>query len=514
MSPIRGNIRLLASLRGVALCTACLCLGCDRGAYEIEMQVKGDAIHREITFWRQGTGEGDQRTTVPPQELAQVAALYHAETPKSAAEKFHFAGDFQGDMPADVGGSGWFSTLPSPMGTLKAYSERFRGKDDLSADLDLRLKSMDRILELVAELLKKQTMGRKDAAPLHGFIDKELRRDLRNLCLYVWAGGVAGHYDEKADEEIGVRIGQYLIERGYIRVSEAPQLLQAFIDASGEDYGPLLGIVQRVVARKTGVPDGQPVPEYLVELCTEERLAAGIADFATKTPEYASLLAKWEETKQANPNQEKPHPGEVFMDLATEAFWPGIAFFESADSLNVRLKTPHAPEFTNGKWDAETSTVQWSKRMSGRAAADDREWPSVLYAFWTEPDDAYQAKHFGKTAVNGDVLCEYCLWYRALSKEQAAAWDAFVDGLKPGPEIADRIKHFHFSGEPEIENLESPPLSRADTAKSILLQELAGQAWPPQRSVPGAAPPGLALPVKPEPAKAAPSPGPGSSDKR
>jgi hypothetical protein len=513
MMPIRGDIRLLASLRAVAWCAACLCLGCDRGAYEIEMQVKGDAVHREITFWRQGTGDGAQRTTVPPAELAQIAALYHAETPKAAADKFHFAGDFTGGMPADVGGSGWFSTLPSPMGTLKAYVERFRGKDDLSADLDQRLKSMDRIVDLAAEFLKVQVKKPADAAQLNGFIEKHLRRDLRNLCLYVWAGGVAGHYDEKADEEIGVRIAQYLIERDYLRTPEAPQLLQAFIDAGDEDYGPMLEIVQRVVARKTGVPDSEPVPAFLVELCANERLGATIEEFAEKTPEYKKLLTKWEEAKKTYPDQQKPKPDEVFMDLATEAFWPGIAFFEAADSLSVRLKTPHAPEFTNGKWDAESGTLQWSKRLSGKAE-EDREFPSVLYAFWTEPDDAYQAKHFGKTAISADALCEYCLWYRALSKEQTAAWDAFVDGLKPGPELADQIKRFHFSGEPAIQDLDSPPYSRANTAKSILLQELVGQAWPPQQESPGAALPGLPLPNKPEPPKTAPSPDSGSSNKQ
>jgi hypothetical protein len=151
--------------------------------------------------------------------------------------------------------------------------------------------------------------------------------------------------------------------------------------------------------------------------------------------------------------------------------------------------------------------------MSGKAD-EDREFPSVLYAFWTEPDEAYQAKHFGKTAISGDVLCEYCLWYRALSKEQTAAWDAFVDGLKPGPELADQIKRFHFSGEPAIQDLDSPPYSRANTAKSILLQELVGQAWPPQQESPGAALPGLPLPNKPEPPKTAPSPDSGSSNKQ
>jgi hypothetical protein len=479
-----------------------LSTGCTRGVYEIELTPRGEVLHREITFWRDTSGENARPVPVAPEELTAVAKAYGAEVPREVPDRPHFAADFRGTTPDDVGGTGWYQPLETPLGALRGYTERFRGQDDLSADLDQRFAALNRLLDLIAEFLQRETAGNTAAEPLHAFVKNDLRRDLRNLCLYTWAGCVVGHYNEKSDEEMGVRVAQYLIERRYFDAAAAPQVVQTFLLAADEDYDSALQLLQRIIARKTGIADDQPVPAYLAELFDEAHLFKLLDEFAAQTPEYRKLLLKWEEAKKTYPEQEQPVPGEVLMDLAIEAFWPGILLFETADALTVRLKLPVEPIMTNGEWDAASSLVHWSRRLLARSESRN-DWPSVLYAFWTEPNGDFQKKHFGKVLLEKDGLAEYCLWHGSLNAAQTAAWDRFVEELEPREDLAERIKRFSFPGEPKVENLAEPPFSQADIAKSVLLQYLAGETWPPRtESSPEAAPSEAAPPAPAPPAPA------------
>jgi hypothetical protein len=246
-----------------------------------------------------------------------------------------------------------------------------------------------------------------------------------------------------------------------------------------DEYARLLKLLQRMLARKMGISDDQPVPGFLVEFLEEDRFGEAISRLAEDTEEYRQMLADWEVQKQENPELERPEPGDVITDLLAEAFLPGIAFFESGDSLTVSLKLACEPFVTNGSWDADAGSVTWSESLAGRNSQR-LEFPSVLYAFWAEPDETYQEQRFGKTVLQNEELAEFCLWHRGLPGEQAKQWDEFVSSLRPDDRLADRIKRFTFDGEPPVEDVEAPPTSEADVAKALLLQALTGEFWPPE----------------------------------
>lgn len=483
-------------------------VGCDHGVYEVELTPQGDAMHREITLWREQTRE--ETTTivsVPEGELAAVSRAYESAVPDLAPRKYNFDAEFRRDMPIDVGGSGWYVPFTSPAGTLYAYTERFRGTDDLALDLDQRLAALERLVDLLSAMLREELGTDPEVAPLHEFVQNELRRDLKNLCLYVWAFGIVGHYQELADEELGVRAAQYLIERSYITPESMPELTRVFGGALEDEYSRLLKLLQRVIARKMGVADEQPVPDFLAEFLSEDRLSEAFARIGQNTEEYRQSLAEWEAQKQEqdNPDLERPEPGDVFTDLLAEAFLPGFTLFGGSDSLTVTLKLPHEPFMTNGTWDEAAGSVTWSESLVGRNS-DQLELPAVLYAFWAQPDEAYQKKHFGQPPLQNEELAEFCLWHRGLPRKQAEQWDEFVSSLQPGDDLGDRIKRFAFDGERPVEDVESPPPSEADVAKALLLQALTGEIWPPE------AEPEAPIPSEPgsEEAPAPPPPAPES----
>jgi hypothetical protein len=60
-----------------------------------------------------------------------------------------------------------------------------------------------------------------------------------------------------------------------------------------------------------------------------------------------------------------------------------------------------------------------------------------------------QKSHFGKVALSGDGLTQYCIWRSGLDAKRGGEWDEFVAGLQPGRELAEKIEAFRFSKEDE-----------------------------------------------------------------
>jgi len=92
----------------------------------------------------------------------------------------------------------------------------------------------------------------------------------------------------------------------------------------------------------------------------------------------------------------------------------------------------------------------------------------MCYATWATPDADFQQAHLGRTVLSGSGLIEYVTWYRALSAEEKAEWDAFVAALKPGPKLVADITAFNFKK--EAESPPSEPL--ANLPKGLLLPAL------------------------------------------
>jgi predicted secreted hydrolase len=66
----------------------------------------------------------------------------------------------------------------------------------------------------------------------------------------------------------------------------------------------------------------------------------------------------------------------------------------------------------------------------------------VLFAIWAEPAEEYQQTHLGQVALRGRALSDYVEWRAQLSAGDQAAWDAFTDGLCPGPDLIQQLENF------------------------------------------------------------------------
>src|SRR5258708_3439636 len=118
--------------------------------------------------------------------------------------------------------------------------------------------------------------------------------------------------------------------------------------------------------------------------------------------------------------------GELSMD------WPGV---------DVPASTILA---AHGSME-DSAPIQWAPtNVLGESL------PPAFFAFavWDEPDETAQRTHFGKIALEGKALFDYCAWYRGLTERERREWDALVDRLQPGPNLINDLEAFLFSDEP------------------------------------------------------------------
>ena len=99
-----------------------------------------------------------------------------------------------------------------------------------------------------------------------------------------------------------MRFGQYLVERGYVKLAEAPKLVQVF---SGKaEVGACL-LLQARLAEKLGVPPAGPMPKSLAFLADPEALQkwntlAACFSTAMSCCNTACGAADWMSGRQAN----------------------------------------------------------------------------------------------------------------------------------------------------------------------------------------------------------------------
>ncbi len=438
------NQRLFAPLALLAL----LLTGCPRNDYIVELKPHGNTIERTLTFYCE---DGEDTNTGAPNyqsfptvELTNITALYPKDGISEQTNRHVARGEFTNSMPGDVGGAGSYTNLATSLGSAGFYAERFRGNDDLAGITERSLKSADQLTDLMLGWSKTELGAQPGYEKLRQFLDADFRRDLKNVSAYWSAGSLANGYRTNAGEEFAVRFGQYLVERGYLKLGDVPAL---FRSATIQDDQPVQALVQRLVAEKMGVPDTQPVPPFLAFLADEKTLEASLDGYLTNTDLYRARLKQWEEDRKQNPKLQKPDPDSVVSEAAA-----GLVDFQlnlfggSDDHLAVRLSLPAAPAHSNGRWDDSLKAVVWDTDIPGRTNAT--SLPVFCYADWAEPSESFQTRHFGKVALTGDNLTGYCLWRSALGEKQAAEWEALLTSLQPGDQLTNKLAGFRFSGEP------------------------------------------------------------------
>ena len=428
---------------------ALLWSGCDHDVYEIEMSPRDKRIDRKLTVWRTGSEQEGQFTELSAEALKAVRKAYPGAEPKRDKGKLIFEATFSGRTPDDVGGAGRFAQYASKMGSAWVYIERFRGNDAPADVLADSLAAADRLTDILIGWLQTEFGKHNDFAALRTFIDKRLRRDLKNLSVYSYlaGNGTRGNWlDDKdahgtaAGEVVG-RIAQYFLERGYFTLEDVPAVNRILHSKGDEAPEQTVAFIRQRLCELAGIADS-PLRKSLSKLLgSGEKAQKSLNAYLATTPEHKAALAKWRKQPrtETTTKPEEPDPGDVVRDLLER-----IVHFElhiAPDTVSVRLDTAARPAYTNGLWNEKTGTVSWDAPLTDRGKKTG-QLPEICYAVWARPDDKLQKKHLGKAVLKGKDLFEHCLWRAGLNDAEAKRWNALLGGLKPGKNLEAQLCQF------------------------------------------------------------------------
>jgi len=466
-----------------------LVTGCPQTEYIVELKPQGNSIERTLVFYcvdgvNTNTGLPNYQS-FDPDEFAIISAIYPTQGLTNAGKRYAVRGNFTNELPNDVGGAGVFTNVTTSLGSAGFYVERFRGNDDLAGMDERRYQAADQLVDIIVGWSRKELGREPGYDKLRKFMDVDFRRDLKNFSSYGLAlqrelrresrlvGGeeTMGTNMFNAFEGYYVRLGQYLLERGYFKIGEIPGLVRDF---SSGDPNAILQRIQRLLVRKMGLPDTAPIPPLLANLASVksfDKLGKSFNEHLAGTELYRAKLKQWEKDKKLNPGIEKPKPSKVWDDAAEQ-----LLEFKSAGSgsahLVVHLSLPAAPVHSNGRWNNTLKQVLWDTRIGGRTNTTDL--PVSCYASWVEADETFQKEHLGKVALTRDELMEYCLWCSNLDPKSGAEWDVFLTSLKPGDGLTEKIDAFRFSGESNQAGTNQPQVisSLSSDLRSLLTKAL------------------------------------------
>jgi len=438
--------------------------GCEHDCYLIELTPDGKTFQRKLTCWHEDGRSPPNITPLAPEKLARLKELYGRRETPEGAEKHVFLGRFTNSPPADIGGAGSYTHLVTPLGSLFGYVERFRGNDDLESELAKRRAATDRLIGLLLGWCRAELADVPNVDRLYEFVDVELRRDLTNLGLYTWTGNAVSGYQPGADKEFLVRAGQYLCERGYFTPKQLPALARAVWTS---DPAPVLTKVQRLLARKMGIADSQPVPKSLAIFSDPKRLKVSWDKYLRGTELFKQRVAAWHKEKK-KPDAKPPGPDDVVGELLGDALYK-FQVFSQPDTLELKLFCGQQPFATNGAWKKNAGAVAWRANL-----AEHPSLPVVCFASWSEPNQAAQQTHFGKVVLRGKDLAGYVLWYHALTPDESGQWNRMIARCKPGAGLKSTIGTFRFAGDPKPDpnKPDEVPPSLADTPRKLILKAL------------------------------------------
>lgn len=456
------------------LALAILLTGCPSNDYTVDLKPHGNTIERILTFYcSDGTNKMYGTTnfqSFPAKELAAITALYPAGSVTNEGQRHIARAEFANAMPDDIGGAGTYSNFSTSLGSAAIYTERFRGNDDVATPTEARLHAADQLVDYVIGWSRAELGSDPHYPDLRKFLDTDFRRDVKNASLYWWLGQIFDNDKPQGGEEYMARFGQYLVEHGYLKLGELPQLVEA--GASGDMDG-ITRLVQRLVARKLGVPDFRPIPKSLAFLSDTDSMQASWEKYLATTPEYRRLLWHWRRQKMLatwlNPSYvahrtgaiggaatnapppPMPQPHEALDQISTNF----LAFsFSTPDRVTVNLALPTPPLHTNGKWDEAGKQVTWQRGIE--PAGEYSPLPAFFFATWATPDEGFQKAHFGKVLVNGDDLLTCVLWRNGLNSSEGRECDTLLAGLQPSDDPASKFIGFHFSDEPTPAGTNAP----------------------------------------------------------
>ncbi len=449
---------------------ALLVTGCPHNQYVVQLKPRGNSIERTLVFYREDGVKNDgtpKYQEFDEEELALIAGVYPARGVTQAGEGYVARGVFTNALPDDVGGAGAYTNLTTSLGEAGFYVERFRGNDDLAGMSERRLQAADRLADLMTGWSQAELGREPGYDKLRQFLEVDFRRDLKNLSEYWWEGRLAGGYGTNAGEEFAVRFGQYLVEHGYFTIAEIPGL---FRDVSGDDPQAMLRWFQRLVARKMGVPDSQPVPASLGFLADDTKMNESFDKYLAGTELFRARLKQWEQDEKLDPNLDRPKPRDLVQEASDTLIDFKIFDTAEADHLVVQLSVPVSPVHSNGRWDEVLKQVVWDTDIQNRTNAT--HLPVACYASWARANEAFQQEHLGKVALTGDELTQVPAFGGSVRMRNGAAngtpfWrpcgpaPGWGRGWRPSGSRANRLRR----GQTTNRRRPAPPTIRANSLR-------------------------------------------------
>ncbi|MEI8289336.1 MAG: hypothetical protein WCH99_07670 [Verrucomicrobiota bacterium] len=449
---------------------ALLCVlvtGCPHNDYTVELKPTGNGVERTLTFYRADNDNSNgvpRYQDFPSNELAAITRVYPSGTVRPDGQRHVATGEFAGALPDDVGGAGSYTNLLTSLGSAGFYQERFRGHDDLAGRTEQQFRAADKITDLVMGWTQTEFGRERGCKRLCRFLDEDFRRDLKNAGLYYWVGKIATLSNTNAPEEFIARFVQYLHERGYMNLSDVPELSLALNGDGTNSVVSVLRLVQRLVAEKMDLAASDPRPKSLAVLADPDALERSWTNYLARTDLYRAKVKEWEKKKQTEPSLKKPEPSELPADLFEDLLEPFKIFGGAADHLSVKLALAHAPNHTNGKW--QDGQVVWETNLD-----DNRALPAFCFASWSSPDIGFQKVHFGRVLLAGDELTQYCQWQCSLGREQIQQWELYLAGLQPDQELKKKLAAFQFTSQSASATVKGKP-NQLDAGSKLLIEAL------------------------------------------
>jgi len=446
--------------------------------YDISLTPDGAVMERKIS---QGFG---------PEELERVALLYGQEVGDETLVKFEksspvhttLTGRFQTHMPDDSGNSGVLLFCDSPFGSASMYTERFGGRTDIATMLHDQEKAFHLVWDIVLLLLDDLVGSSPEYPALRSFLDTTVRADAWDLTLEMTVSDLGKDsmanlsWREDTPDDVNpmlMRALHFLESRGYIRLDDFYQQITDQAE-NDEDWHFALRLVGTSIGSRMELGEKNAMPAALSTLLqySDDEAEDKIEQFLDNDDSVAKLLAEY---RKEYDGMNMSEPSKSMDVLVKQAFLFDFDLLDiGGKARRVKLYIPLEPYQTNGAWFQAVeiedevaipdevvvvgdlrSHVEWSYPL---ADADPRSGnlPQVVFAFWAEPAEQYQLDHFGHPVLEKSNLADQCRWREKLGAPLRVEWDAFLEDLRPGPNLVPILRNFRFSVEAEAEQSDDP----------------------------------------------------------
>jgi len=433
-------------LRSIVVLAVASLAACTTNRFVVKMTPVAGGLHRELTGWREKQEQEKWvESPLPIEVRRRLADAYRGPLPRATPPRSRFEATFPSVLPNDLGGSGWFVRLDTPIGAYFEYREHIGGSLDRDALVDLRRTCADRMTELLIAWMRKEMGTHPRFDNVKAALDTKGRRLLRDT-LHLVAEDRSSLATVLGDGPVG----DYLVEHDLLDPKDV------VVERSADQATLPTKVLRRLVRHAFEIPDDGPSPA-VVAFLDDESIEASWKAFVAESPEVAAVRTTIDAQRPRGGAWAEFDDAEILMEL----FLRGVVDanpYDARGRASLSLETGVAPFETDGTW--RSPRVEWAKEdvpLPGQMA-------TAHFARWSVPATAYQTERFGRVLLEGRSLANYAQWRARLAAERRQAWDASVAALRPGEDLRPAVERLQLEGPDGDE--------RANEGRKILLYAL------------------------------------------